>query len=175
MDRLRITRRRFVVFATALLAAASTSVRPGISVIGSALADSAASIDEAVLTTMVRMARLLFPHDALSDDVYLEILNSALSDAASSNEFEAHLEAATTALARHSDLPWQTLDEVAQLEAMRSIEAEPFFAAITNHLRLGIYNGAAFWKHIDYPGPSKGFGGYLYRGAGDIDWLPEDK
>ena len=175
MDHLRLTRRRFIVFATTLVATAGSSVRPGVSVIRSASADSAASLDEAVRETMVRMARLLFPHDALSDDVYLEILDEALSDAASSEEFKTHLDAAATALDQYSDLPWQTLDEVAQLEAMRSVAAEPFFTAITSRVRLGVYNGAAFWEHIDYPGPSKGFGGYLYRGAGDIDWLPEDR
>lgn len=175
MDCLQLTRRRFVVFATALVAAAGSSFRPGTALVGSALADSTASIDEGVRATMVRMARLLFPHDALSDDVYLEILDAALSQAASSNEVKVHLDAAAKALAQHSDLPWHTLDEAAQLEAMRGIETEPFFAAITNHVRLGVYSGAAFWKHINYPGPSKGFGGYLYRGAGEIDWLPEDK
>jgi hypothetical protein len=34
--------------------------------------------------------------------------------------------------------------------------------------------GAAYWKHVGYPGPSKDFGGYLRRGAGEIDWLGED-
>jgi len=29
------------------------------------------------------------------------------------------------------------------------------------------------WKHIDYPGSSKEYGGYINRGFNDIDWLPE--
>ena len=95
MDDLRLTRRRFIVFATTLVAAAGSSVRPEVSVIGGA---SASSPDEAARATMVRMARLLFPHDALSDDVYLEILDEALSDAASSEEFKTDLDAAATAL-----------------------------------------------------------------------------
>lgn len=57
---------------------------------------------------------------------------------------------------------------------MREIETEPCFVAIRNHVRAGIYYGAAFWKLVGYPGPSKDFGGYLGRGAGEIDWLPEE-
>lgn len=175
MDRSQLTRRRFVVSVIALAAATGSILRPGSSAISRALADFASPLDEAVRGPMVRMSRLLFPHDELADDVYEEILDKALSDVAGSDKFAAHLEAAATALAQQSGVPWQTLDEAAQLDAMRNIEAEPFFKAIQNHVRLGVYNSAAFWNHIGYPGPSKGFGGYLHRGAGDIDWLPEDK
>ena len=56
---------------------------------------------------------------------------------------------------------------------MRGIETEAFFVAIQATVQFGVYNDPDFWKHVGYPGPSKGFGGYLHRGAGDIDWLPE--
>jgi hypothetical protein len=29
------------------------------------------------------------------------------------------------------------------------------------------------WAHIDYPGPSLPFGGYVEKGFDDIDWLPK--
>ena len=61
------------------------------------------------------------------------------------------------------------------VDAMRRIEAEPYFVAIRNRVRAGIYMNPVFWQHVGYPGPSKGFGGYLRRGAGDIDWLPGDE
>ncbi|MDH3587249.1 MAG: hypothetical protein OEQ30_09190 [Gammaproteobacteria bacterium] len=175
MDQQQLTRRRFIVSVIALSAAAGSTLRPGLFSVSQAWAESASPLDDPVHKAMVRMARLLFPHDALSDDVYAEILDQALSDTASSNENAANLEAAAAALDRQSGDSWQALDEAAQIEAMRSIEAEPYFLAIQNQVRVGIYNGAAFWKHVGYPGPSKGFGGYLHRGAGDIDWLPEDK
>jgi hypothetical protein len=34
--------------------------------------------------------------------------------------------------------------------------------------------GAAFWQQVGYPGPSKGFGGYLHHGPGEVDWLGEE-
>jgi hypothetical protein len=174
MDRHELTRRRFIVALVALAAAAGTADRPGWFAVNQAWAGAAPPLDDAVRRDMVRMARLLFPHDALADDTYAGILDQALSDPAGGNEFAKHLDAAAAALAQRSSGAWLHLDEAAQLEVMRSIEADPYFTAVENLLRAGIYNGPAFWKHVGYPGPSKDFGGYLHRGAGDIGWLPED-
>jgi hypothetical protein len=175
MDQRQLTRRRFIVSVIALSGAAGSALQPDLFAVSRAWAASAAPLDDSLRQAMVRMARLLFPHDALTDDVYAEILDRALSDTANGKAFARQLEATAEALARQSGDNWAQLDESAQIEAMRRIEAEPFFAAIQNHVRAGIYNGAAFWKHVGYPGPSKVFGGYLHRGAGDIDWLPEDE
>jgi hypothetical protein len=57
---------------------------------------------------------------------------------------------------------------------MHEVESKGYFAAIQGAVRAGIYLNPVFWKHIGYPGSSKEYGGYLHRGAGDIDWLPED-
>jgi hypothetical protein len=176
MDQHHVTRRRFAVAVIALSAAAGSAVRPGLFGVSRAWAESGAALDPDLRKAMVRMARLLFPHDALPDDTYAGVLDQALSATAGSEAFAAHLEAAAAALDRHSgdDGSWRALDEAEQLDAMRSIESEPYFAAIREQVRIGIYNSPAFWEHVGYPGPSKDFGGYLHRGAGDIDWLPED-
>jgi len=174
MDQDRLSRRRFIVAVTALFGAAAVAVEPGLFSLSQAWADSPGPVDESVRHAMVRMARLLYPHDALSDEVYADVLDQALSDTASGADFAQQLEEAAAALAERSGGAWQDLDLAAQIEAMRGIEKESYFAAIQNSVRSGIYNGAAFWKHVAYPGPSKGFGGYLHHGAGDIDWLPED-
>jgi len=175
MDSDLLTRRRFVVSVIALSGAAGSTLRPGLFSISQAWAESAAPLEDSTRQTMVRMARLLFPHDALSDEVYAEVLDHALSDTASSDEFAAHLDAAAATLDQWSAGPWRELEESRQIDAMRSIEQEPYFIGIQDQLRLGIYNSQAFWQHVGYAGPSKGFGGYLNRGAGDIDWLPEDE
>lgn len=175
MDRQQLTRRRFVVSAIALSGAAGSVLRPDLFAVSRAWAESEALLDDSLRKQMLRMARLLFPHDALSDDVYAGVLELALSNTASNDEFAAQLDAAAAALDLQSGASWQTLDEAAQLDAMHSIEAEPYFGAIREHVRLGIYNSPAFWEHVGYAGPSKSFGGYLHRGAGDIDWLPGDE
>ena len=176
MDQPNTTRRRFIVSVIALSAAAGSGSRPGLFAVSRAWAESVSTLDPSLRKTMVRMARLLFPHDALPDETYAEVLDQALSDTATSEAFSGHLEAAAAALDRQSEGKgsWSAMDEAAQTAAMRSIESEPYFVAIRDHVRAGVYNSPAFWKHVGYPGPSKGFGGYRYRGAGDIDWLPED-
>lgn len=175
MEQNPLTRRRFVVSLIALSGAAGSAPQPGLFSLSRAWARSADQVDESVRRAMVRMARLLYPHDALVDDIYSDVLDQALTDAAKGAEFAEQLEAAAAALDERSGGEWQELDHSQQIEAMRGIEAQPYFAAIQNQVRAGIYNGQAFWKHVGYPGPSKQFGGYLHRGAGEIDWLPEDK
>jgi len=174
MNQHEITRRRFIVSVIALSAAAGSTLRPGLFAVSRAWAESGPALDPSLREAMVRMARLLFPHDALTDTTYAGVLDQALSDTAASEAFASYLDAAAAALDRQSGRSWSALDEAAQIDALRSIESEPYFIAIREQLRLGIYNSRAFWKHVGYPGPSKDFGGYLHRGAGDIDWLPED-
>jgi hypothetical protein len=175
MDQYHLTRRRFIVSIIALSGATGSALRPELFAVSQAWAQSPVALDPSVRETMVRMARLLFPHDALSDDTYAHVLDQALVDAATSDEFVEQLDAAATALDEQSDDSWDSMEETKQVDAMRMIEAEPYFAAIQERIRFGIYNSPAFWRHVGYPGPSKGFGGYLHRGAGDVDWLPEDE
>jgi hypothetical protein len=174
MNQNHLTRRRFVVAVIALSGAAAAVLEPRLFALSRAWAKSPGQVDETVSLAMVRMARLLYPHDALSDEVYADVLDQALSDTATRAVFARQLEEATAALAERSGGAWQDMDVAEQIEAMRGIESESYFVAIQNNVRAGIYNGLAFCKHVDYPGPSKDFGGYLHRGAGEIDWLPED-
>lgn len=169
-----LTRRRFVTALVALAAGAGQSLEPRLFSLGRAWAESGGQVDPPVRDAMVRMARLLFPHDSLSDDVYAGVLDQALADAAGGAAFAADLDAAAAALSGHARGAWPDLDDAAQIEALRGLEQEPWFAAIQDRVRAGIYMGAAFWKQMGYPGPSKGFGGYLNHGAGEIDWLGED-
>lgn len=174
MDRHPLSRRRFLVSMIALSGAIGTTMRPDLFSASRAWAESTAPLDPALHAAMIRMARLLYPHDALPDDLYADILDQALSDVASSDAFTAQLEAAVAALDATADGSWAELDEAEQIEAMRSVETAPFFLAIRNRVRAGLYMSKGFWNHIGYEGPSRNFGGYLRRGAGDIDWLPED-
>jgi hypothetical protein len=174
MNHNRMTRRRFVVSVIALSGAAGSAMAPGLFESSLAWAASPGRIDEDVRRAMVRMARLLYPHDALPDQVYADVLDQALSDTAAGPAFAGQLEEAHAALAEFADGGWERLDASAQIAAMRALETKPYFAAIQSQVQAGIYNGSAFWKQVGYPGPSKDFGGYLHRGAGEIDWLPED-
>lgn len=174
MNQNNLARRRLLVAIVAFSGAAAIGLEPRLSSLSRAWAESPAQPDAGVRAAMLRMARLLYPHDALPDSVYAGILDRALSDVAAGADFGKQLDQAAAALDARAGRPWQDLDLAAQIAAMRGIETEAFFVAIENAVRAGIYNDPAFWKHVGYPGPSKGFGGYLHHGAGEIDWLPEN-
>jgi hypothetical protein len=127
MDQNQLTRRRFIVAVIAFSGVAGSALRPGLFSVSRAWAESASLLDDAVRQAMVRMARLLFPHDALADETYAEVLDQALSDAATSTAFAEHLEAAAAALDQQSGGSWPELGVTAQIDAMRSIEEEPYF------------------------------------------------
>jgi len=173
MTRNHLTRRRFLAAVMAFSGAAGATLEPRLLAVSRAWAASPGTPDEEARAAMVRMARLLFPHDVLPDAVYARVLDEALSDAAAGSAFAERLDEAAAALDTRTGGAWLDQEVQAQVEAMRSLEKEAFFASIREAVRAGIYNSPEFWKHIGYPGPSKGFGGYLHRGAGDIDWLPE--
>lgn len=167
------TRRRFLVAAIAFSGFASGNLGPSMLRISSAWAESHGDLDQETMDAMVRMARLLFPHDAMSDQFYGEVLIGALEATASDSSFAELLKAADDALNSAKSGKWIELDEEQQLTVMRKVEGMGFFAAIQGAVRAGIYLNPVFWEHIGYPGSSKEFGGYLHRGSDDIDWLPE--
>jgi len=173
MNQSHMTRRRFVVAIAALSGITGATLSAGLLTLSRAWAQSPGRADPAVSDAMVRLARLLYPHEALPDDVYAEVLDRALSDIASGSDFAADLEAANAALANQAGDAWLELDADKQTRMLRQIETEDYFTAIQAAVQAGIYNGAAFWKQVGYPGPSKDFGGYIDRGAGEIHWLPE--
>jgi hypothetical protein len=130
------------------------------------------ALDEGTRTAMVRMARLLYPHDAIPDDVYAEVLDLALTAVAGNTALAEMLNAAEAALNAGQPQPFVELDEDAQVAAMQANEDQPFFAPIQEAVRSRLYNHTAVWALIGYEGPSYQRGGYLNQGAGVIDWLP---
>ena len=115
------------------------------------------------------MARLLLPHDGLSDGTYDEVFNDALT-ATLDDEQLAIVEGLLNV---QQSMDFMSVDEETQLAALREIENEAAFTDVLAAIKTHMYNHPAVWKVIGYEGPSYQTGGYLNRGAGDIDWLPE--
>ena len=161
----RFSRRRFVLTAIAAYSVIAVPHRwlPGTA----AMAETTAKPDR------VHLARLLFPHSGLADDVYAEVTESLFDSFAANPETARLLDTAETALNAQVDGDWIDADEDRQIAAIRNIENEAFFAAILAALRGTFYYHPKVWAHINYPGSSKEHGGYKHRGFNDIDWLPE--
>jgi hypothetical protein len=164
------TRRRFVVAAITYSGLISTGMGAALLRAGSAWAQSAdGNADE-----LARMARLLFPHDGIDDAVYAEVIDSILTDAANDAAMLDILNAAVAALNAAQNGDWVEAGANEQIAAMQAVEGDAFFAAILGNVQARFYNHRKVWELINYPGSSVELGGYVDRGFGDIDWLPED-
>ena len=165
MTDLYTNRRQFVLASLAFSGLAVTGT--------SFLRASAAWANTGDNEALTQFARLLFPHDGISDAVYAEAMASVLSGFEASSDTAGLLNSAEAALNAQQDEDWFDADETGQINAIRSIEGEAFFATILGSLRGAFYYHPAVWEHINYPGSSKEHGGYLHRGFNDISWLPE--
>ena len=139
-------------------------------------AQALAALDAVEVKTLLRLTRDVYPHDGLSDGIYLkvvEMLDAAAAkdpatdkllaegvkelNAAARNRFKKDY----AALARESD----------RVAILQSMESTAFFQKIRGDMITGIYNNPDVWKVLGYEGPSAHLGGYLKRGFDDIAWL----
>ena len=122
------SRRRFLVAAIALFG--TGAVGPSGLRLGRAWAQTGSKVDASTKDAMVRMARLLFPHDAIADEAYADVLDAALTSTVADASFAQTLRQAETALDRQGATAFVALDEASQISALRAVEREPFFTAI---------------------------------------------
>lgn len=162
------TRRKFSIVALAFSGLLAV-LGPLVVRMANAFAWSAAPLEPGTGDAMLRMARLLYPHDAISNEIYAEVLDRAI---ARNPAFAEWLRNAEKALDAQQPQRWADLDEKRQIAAMRAIEHKDFFAAIRATVQVNLYNHPAVWALLGYEGPSFAKGGYINRGAGVIDWLP---
>jgi len=126
------------------------------------LARAAGTSNESGLKTLTRVARLIYPHDGLTDDVYAGIVGELLVDPDIGDSVEAGL----------SDLgDFLEMDLQAQGALLIRLQEGEFFTTLKTPLMWALYNTRELWDLIDYPGPSFPIG-YADRGFDDIDWLP---
>lgn len=123
---------------------------------------------------LLRMARLLYPHDALADDIYAEVLQPFQSRVADDRAMAAALRAGFEELDRAAGRDWRTAPTDDQIEALQRIEDAAFFETVQGAVRTQLYEHPEVWNLIGYEGSSVEYGGYVHRGFDDIDWLPED-
>ncbi len=163
------TRRRFLVATISCSGLISTGIGAALLRASSAWAKFSSNANE-----LGRMARLLFPHDGIDDDVYAEIVDGILTDAANDASLTSILDETVNALDAAQGGDWFGASENAQIAAMQAVEGEAFFDAVLGNVRARFYNHPKVWELIKYPGSSVESGGYVDHGFDDINWLPED-
>jgi hypothetical protein len=160
------TRRKFLVAALTLGGAAATAPFLRSSQVW-------AETDADMPAVMVKFARRLFPHEGMADRVYGEVVGQVLATTASNPETAGLVDGATRVLDSAASGSWIDLGEAEQLEVLRATENDPMVVGLRETVRFVFYENESVWKHIEYPGSSKEYGGYINRGFDDIDWLPE--
>jgi hypothetical protein len=115
-------------------------------------------------TTIIAVARTMYPHDALPDEVYARVSDTL----AEANESAHVIEEGVAALAGFTER-----SDIERVQALREIEGSEFFELVRSTAVVEIYSDPRTWAAFGYEGPSFDKGGYLHRGFNDLDWLPD--
>lgn len=123
------------------------------------------------MATLTAVARTMYPHDALPDDVYARV-GDRLAEAAGEDPGAARtIEDGVAAL--DGARPFTELSADEQVEALTGIEGSDFFELVRSTAVVEVYSDPRTWRLVGYEGPSFDQGGYLHRGFNDLDWLPD--
>jgi hypothetical protein len=129
------------------------------------------------VTTLVRMARDIYPHDFLPDTAYetaVATIDGQFADDPAKKANTADgvklLDAAATKLKGRPYLAVEKEED--RVAILKSIEHSAFFKGMRGGMVTALYNQDEFWVKFGYEGSSAEKGGYLHRGFNDLDWLP---
>jgi hypothetical protein len=127
-------------------------------------APETAALSGQAAATVTAVARAMYPHDALPDEVYARV-SEKLAEATESADVIA---GGVAKLAGFTDK-----SPIEQTQALREIEGSEFFELVRSTAIVEIYSDPRTWAAFGYEGPSFDKGGYIDRGFNDLDWLPD--
>ena len=134
------------------------------------------ALDAETARTLVSVTRAMYPHDRVPDKHYERVVSDLDEKAAADEELKTLLTEGVSNLSTITGAEptdFGSLDEEAQVEALKKIEDGPFFKAVAGDVVTGLYSQPDIWPYFGYEGPSNHLGGYIDRGFNDIDWLEE--
>jgi hypothetical protein len=132
-----------------------------------------AKLDEPAAATLMRMARDLYPHDAIDDAAYAKVVEKLDQGAAKDAKSAQQLSDGVKALDAAAGGRYGAADEAKRLGILKSMENDAFVQTVRGAVISNLYNDPAVWKKLGFEGSSAEFGGYLSRGFDDIAWLPK--
>ena len=121
--------------------------------------------------TTLRVARAMYPHDALPDEAYEKVVRAVEGEATGNDAVRQAIEQGIAAL--DDPTPFKERDADAQTAALRDAEGTPYFDLVRATAVVELYDNPLVWKAFGYEGPSVHLGGYVDRGFDDLDWLPD--
>jgi hypothetical protein len=130
-----------------------------------------ATLGSRAMATIAAVARIMFPHDALPDDVYARVGERLAETAREDSGAARTIEDGVSAL--NGDRPFAGISADEQLATLKGIEGSAFFELVRSTAVVEIYSDERTWQLVGYEGPSFDKGGYINRGFNDLDWLPD--
>jgi hypothetical protein len=123
------------------------------------------------MVAITAAARIMYPHDALPDDVYARV-SEKLAEAARADSATARMVQDGVA-ALNGSQPFAGLSADEQLKVLKGMEGSDFFELVRSTAVVEVYSDQRTWELVGYEGPSFDKGGYINRGFNDLDWLPD--
>ncbi len=129
------------------------------------------AFNEHEATTVLKVARRIFPHRTLADVYYAGVVKALDEDAQKSADTARLLKDGVAGLDRAVGVKWIDLSPGYQLA---TLQAQPkLLEMVKGKAVVAIYNDPLVWRHFGYEGPSFQHGGYIHRGFNDLTWLPD--
>jgi hypothetical protein len=131
------------------------------------------ALEEKVAETVAALARALYPHDALADEVYARV-PAKIDEAAREDAAQAQtVNDGVADLDGRGEQPFVERSPEQQLADAKAIAGSDFFELVRSTAVVEIYSDPQTWQQLGYEGPSFAQGGYVDRGFNDLDWLPD--
>lgn len=123
-------------------------------------------------TTLVAMARVLYPHKKLPDAVYALVAKDLDAKAGADAQTAAQLREGVAALDKAVGGSFAKASAAKRLAAVQAIEGTPFFNTVRGQCVTSLYDNDMAYAALGYPGSAWEKGGYITRGFQDLKWLP---
>lgn len=126
-------------------------------------------------STLVRVLRVMFPHDSFPDGPYERTADAVVAAAEADPRMLAQLVQGLHDLDVLRGTPFVELSDDVALTVLRGVQDATAFASVRGVAVARLYDDHEVWDLLGYEGPSFEYGGYLNRGFNDLDWLPEPR
>src|SRR5690606_15297114 len=137
----------------------------------------AATLSADQKTTLLRVARDIYPHEGFLDDApYRAVIDAILVEAEGSPVVADLLSNGLADLEERAQhiykVNYAAIPKPEEREGvLRAIELTDFFQKIKGGLMMGIYNNKELWPKFGYDGSSWETGGFIDKGFDKIDWF----
>ena len=128
-------------------------------------------LDQKQADTVLKLAKVLYPHEGLEDAVYALVVKD-IDGFASQPAGRALVASGVQALDAKAGGNWLAAPPARQREVVAALIADPFVQKVRATCITTIYNNDMAFAHFGYEGESFAKGGYLHRGFNDLTWLP---